>query len=246
MLFLARQSQLVETVSLKVDGVERSALIYKNPRMDSTRPELLPVVFVFHGHYGTDTQASRSYDVQDAWPGAIVVYPQGLVTDSPLVGKGNGWQRAPGENGDRDLKFVDALAKYLDSHYTVNKKRFYACGMSNGAIFSIVLFAARPNLFSAFASVSGTGGTFLLRAKTPKPVLMINGTQDPLVKFPTAELTRKFFLNLDGCSKTPSQNQGYDLYASPVGADVAWHQFDGGHRWPRFATQEVVRFFKSH
>jgi polyhydroxybutyrate depolymerase len=247
LIFLAifTQSPTPQAVSVTVDGLPRIALIYES-QTASTRPEKRPVVFVFHGHNGNETQAALKYDIQDSWADAIVVYPQGLVTDSPLVGRGTGWQHAFGESGDRDIKFVDALADYVNSKYTVNQKRFYACGMSNGAQFSLLLLSARPRLFSAFASVSGAGGAFSLRARTPKPVLLINGTQDTLVKFSAAEKTRNFYLRLNGCAMTPSESHGYDLYSSPVGADVGWHQFDGGHQWPSFATEEVVRFFKSH
>ena len=92
-----------------VDGVERQALVYSNSKPESTASA--PVVFVFHGHGGTAQYVARRFRIHELWPSAVVVYMQGIpgvkgITDSE--GTLNGWQKAPGDVGDRDLKFFDA------------------------------------------------------------------------------------------------------------------------------------------
>src|SRR5690242_20377400 len=60
-----------------LDGVERVATLYV-PESARTRPT--PVVFAFHGHGGHAEQFAGKLKLHEAWPDAIVVYPQGLNT----------------------------------------------------------------------------------------------------------------------------------------------------------------------
>ena len=96
------------TRELTVDGVQRRALVYPG-RNSGEQPA--PLVFVFHGHGGNGRNASRSMAIHQEWPEATVVYPDGLPTPTPvdLQGARPGWQRSPGQQDDRDLKFFDAL-----------------------------------------------------------------------------------------------------------------------------------------
>ncbi len=243
LLLFARAQRLPATISVNVDGVTRSALVY--PASSATQKRS-PLVFVFHGHYGTARLADRAYHLEDSWPEATVVYPQGLPNMSKVVGYGNGWQTDFGGDEDRDLKFVDALASKLEADYRLDSGRIYACGMSNGAVFSLLLVAARPDTFRAFASVAGVGGNYLRKLKARKPVLMINGSADRLVPLNLAEETRDYLIRFNGCARTPDSMNGYEIYSGPSGADVAWHEHDGRHEWPSFATAEVVRFFQAH
>jgi hypothetical protein len=92
-------------VGLKVDGVDREALVYAPAAAAVTNA---PVVFVFHGHGGSAQQAARSFAMSREWPEAISVYMQGLNTPGRLTdpeGKKPGWQHGAGAQGDRDLKF---------------------------------------------------------------------------------------------------------------------------------------------
>ena len=241
LLLLFHRSQPVD-VKLTVDGVQRTAIVYPGSQT-STAPS--PVVLVFHGHFGQAELAAAKYRIQDEWPEATVIYPQGLENTSPVVGYGTGWQRQIGGDDDRDLHFVDSLLKWTRDNYKVDSTRVFACGMSNGAVFSLLLLAAKPALITAAASVAGVGGTFLLQDQRPKPVFLINGAADNLVPFKLAEKTRDFFLRLNQCSNTPSAVEGYEVYSGVDRNNVAWHEHGGGHIWPEFATREVVRFFKS-
>ena len=89
----------------------------------------MPVVFAFHGHGGSMQNAARSFGFHTLWPEAVVVYPQGLNTPDRLTdpeGKKPGWQSAAGDQGDRDLKFFDAVLKNLRQDYKVDSRRIYA------------------------------------------------------------------------------------------------------------------------
>src|SRR4051812_38371191 len=82
----------LERLTWTVGGVEREALVHVPTHFG---PAGAPLVFAFHGHGGSDRQAARSFHLHDAWPDALVVYPQGLPTVGQLTdgsGKEAGWQ----------------------------------------------------------------------------------------------------------------------------------------------------------
>ncbi|MCS6830976.1 MAG: PHB depolymerase family esterase [Armatimonadota bacterium] len=238
--------QQAENLTLQVEGVQRTALVYAGTE---SQRQPSPLVLVFHGFSGSAHAASRKYSLHTAWKEAIVAYPQGLTVQSRrLLRYGPGWQHYPGEYEDRDLKFVDALLTQIKSRHRVDEKRVYACGMSNGARFCFVLLTERPQPFAAFAPVAGTGASFLWRARTPRPVLMINGKADSTVSFRTAERTRDLLRRLNGCGNEEKEwAKGYVTYL-PVKDDnhVVFYAHDGGHIWPSGATEHIVRFFKEH
>src|SRR5580765_7228602 len=125
---LARQTWVV-------DGIERTALIAAPSGTQARTPTgHTPVVLVFHGHGGTSLNAARTFRIHDAWPEALVIYPQGLPTSGQIVdpqGKLPGWQHVPGGEGDRDLKFVDAMLSWVTGKYGLNPAHTFAAGHSN-------------------------------------------------------------------------------------------------------------------
>lgn len=235
-----------EEITLQVEGVRRTALVYAGS--ESLRKPS-PVVLVFHGFSGNARNAARRYSLHTAWKEATVVYPQGLPSVSPrLLRYGLGWQREPGEEGDRDLKFVDKLLAEVRSRYRADEKAVYACGMSNGARLCFLLLTEKPAPFAAFAMVAGAGGTFVWRARTPRPVLMINGRADQLVSFRAAERTRDVLRRLNGCGNEEKEWAKGCITYLPVRDNnhVVFCAHDGGHVWIPEATAHIVRFFKEH
>lgn len=229
----------------KVDGVTREALV----SIPSDRPaEGLPVVFAFHGHGGSMAQASRSFPIHRLWPGALVVYPQGLPTVGQLTdpaGSRNGWQGVPGSEGDRDLKFFDAMLASLRKDCPVDEHRIYATGHSNGGGFTYLLWAERGDVFAAFAPSSALLARGFQKFK-PKPVLHVGSPQDPLVKFAWQEEMIDYVLKLNGCGPFKPAAMGYTTYPSSNGHEVAVYLHDGGHKYPTAAPALIVKFFQTH
>lgn len=229
-------------ITLSVDGVDRKAIIYRSNGKERTSP----LVFVFHGFMGNARQASISYHVQDSWPEATVIYPQGL--DVNLLGRsGPGWQIASKMQDSRDVKFFDALLKKAKTDYSTDAKRTYTCGMSNGAIFSYVLLTERAGSLAGAAPVAGfAAGGF--KGAPATPILIIHGTKDNLLTIQSAERSRAMAIANNGVGKTEKEwMPGYVQYTpAPEGNDVIWHQHDGGHIWPSDATEAIVKFFKGH
>jgi polyhydroxybutyrate depolymerase len=228
-------------VSLTVDGVERRAVVFRA----ADTQKAAPVVFVWHGFTGNARQAAFSYHLHQSWPEATVIYPQGLEVEL-LNRKAPGWQIAPKTQGDRDVKFFDALLAKAKSDYRADAKRIYTCGMSNGAIFSYVLLDERASVFAAAAPVAGFA-TPAFKGIASTPILIIHGKADPLLAIKMAEDSRDIAIANNKAVKSVTEWQpGYVLYSGPKGHDVVWHEHEGGHMWPKDATDSIVRFFKAH
>ena len=69
----------LKRVTWTVGGVEREALV----SVPTGRNK--PVIFTWHGHGGTSNYAARKFSFHTQWPEAIVIYPQGLPTPTPLI-----------------------------------------------------------------------------------------------------------------------------------------------------------------
>lgn len=230
-----------------VDGVTREALV-SIPADVGRGGAGVPLVFAFHGHGGSMRQAAHSFPLHELWPEAIVVYPQGLPTPSPLVdreGKMAGWQILAGDQGDRDLKFFDAMLAGLRAQYPINAKRIYATGHSNGGLFTYLLWAERGEVFAAFAPSSALLARGFEKFQ-PKPVLHIGSPQDPLVKFEWQARMIDYVLKLNGCGPRRPDATGYTVYPSTKGAEVATYLHAGGHRFPEAAPALIVKFFQAH
>ena len=192
--------------------------------------------------------AARTFAYQRRWPEAIVVYMQGLKTPGRLTdpqGKRPGWQHAIGEQGDRDLKFFDAVLASLKQDYRVDEKRIYATGHSNGGAFTYLLWAARGDRFAAFAASSATAARSLRMLK-PKPVMHIAGRADALVKFAWQQRTMDALRRLNQCGDGQPWEKWCTSYPSEIGAPVVTFIHPGSHRFPADAPATIVKFFKAH
>lgn len=231
-----------------VDGVTREALVRVPEKIPAAGA---PLVFAFHGHGGSMRQASQSFPIHEKWPEAIVVYPQGLPTAGQLTdpkGERAGWQGRAGLEGDRDLKFFDAMLAGLRERHAIDAQRIYATGHSNGGGFTYLLWAERGDVFAALAPSSALlargGGWQKLK---PKPVLHIASPQDELVRFAWQERMLDHVLKLNGCAALKPDPMGYTSYPSKSGHEVAVYLHAGGHRYPSEAAPDlIVQFFQAH
>jgi polyhydroxybutyrate depolymerase len=235
-----------ERMEWTVDGVLREALVYAPSKEGPGAP---PLVFGFHGHGGSMRNAARSFVLHDLWPEAVVVYMQGLPTPGRLTdpeGKKAGWQHAPGEQGDRDLKFFDAVLAGLKEKFKVDGTRVYATGHSNGGGFTYLLWGSRPDVFAALAPSAAAGARNLKDAK-PCPLLHVAGEKDPLVKFEWQERAIASVRALNGCEEKGREwDQGCMLYPSSKEAPVVTFIHPGDHKYPKEAPSLIVKFFKEH
>ena len=228
-----------------VRGETREALVFAP---SPARAGKVPVVLAFHGHGGNMRGAAEWMRFQAAWPEAVVVYPQGLPTKTKIDPRGlrPGWQREPGQNGDRDLKLVDAILATLRQKFPVDESRIYAAGFSNGAFFSYLLWSTRGSAFAAFGVCAG-----LVTADPPpaeaRPVIHIAGESDAIVHFSDQEDTIRTVRRWNGCAAAgePCGN-GCTRYTSSKKAPVVTVFHPGGHVFPKWAAGRITQFFRLH
>ena len=232
-----------------VDGVKRTALV----RVPTDPKAPTAVVFCWHGHGGNSAQAVRGWAFEKADPTSILVYPQGLPTVSPLVdkeGRRSGWQSAVGDGGDRDIKLFDTILADLKKERSVDERRIYSMGHSNGAAFSYILWQARPDVLAAVGSVAGSLTIKACDLK-PLPVIHVAGENDPLVKFAWQQATFAAVRRFNGCTDAgkPYAKEGVleaTLFTSSKGAPLVTAIHQGGHEYPKGSSELIVRFFKEN
>lgn len=236
---------------LEIEGVERELLVYLP---ETAKQEAAPVVFAFHGHGGNMNNAASSFAIHERWPEAICVYMQGLNTPGRLTdpeGKKTGWQGRPGDQGDRDLKFFDAVLEHLKEIGKVDEKRIYSTGHSNGGGFTYLLWAKRGEKLAAVApssaaSARSAGGAAMLK---PKPAMHIAGETDALVKFEWQDAAMQAVRKVNGCEPEgkPWEDEKLCLiYASGTDTPFVSVIHPGGHKFLDEAPALIVKFFQQH
>ena len=236
-LLLCARGAAAEQVTWTVDGVTRQAIVYASASSAGARR---PLVLAFHGR-GDDAQNYQFTLIHRAWPEAVVVYFQGL-DDRGLTG----WQTERGQNGNRDLRMVDVALAALRSKYNVDDDRIYATGFSNGAGFTYLLWAERPDVFAAYAPVAGRLRPSV-QPRQPRPVFHVAGTADPQVTFTDQKAAIVTAVQVNGVrERTEKCGDGCTLYGPDTPAPVMTWIHPGGHVYPRDTSERIVAFFRKH
>ena len=240
---LSQEIREPKNIKLQVDGSDREALVFFPSKSNTGAP----VVFVFHGHGGSAKGAAKSFAIQKHWPASVVVYMQGLNTPGKFTdpeGKKTGWQHKSGEQGDRDLKFFDAMLNHLRKEFQINDDKIYCTGHSNGGGFTYTLWQTRGDVFAAVAPCASFELNF---NAMPKPCIHFAGEKDPLVKIEWQQKTIERVKEINGCDTAGKDWSKYcTLYASPKNTPLVACIHPGTHQFPDFAPELMVKFFKMH
>ena len=191
--------------------------------------------------------AAATFAYQKHWPEAIAVYMQGLNTPGQLTdpeGKKPGWQKAVGDQNDRDLKFFDAVLATLKEDYQVDEKRIYATGHSNGGGFTYLLWAERGEVFAAVAPWR-RGAAAAANAQAQAGAAR-GGRERRLVRFEWQKRTIDAIRRINGCGEGKPWGKRCTLYPSKTGTPVVTYIYPGGHTFPQEAPPVIVKFFKEH
>jgi polyhydroxybutyrate depolymerase len=229
------------TIDLMHDGIMRSALVHVPASVDLAAAT--PLVLNFHGFTSNADQQvffSGMNPTADA-EGFIVAYPQGI--DSSW-NAGDCCGNAVTQNID-DVGFARALVARLQTELCIDERRIFATGMSNGGFMSHRLACEASDVFAAIAPVSAAMGMPNCQPGRPVPVLMFNGTLDPLVNydgnggFKGALETFAEWADHDACTgepvpgKTAGQAACQTHATCAADVTVTLCTFEGmGHCWP--------------
>ncbi|MGD9368977.1 MAG: PHB depolymerase family esterase [Desulfobacteraceae bacterium] len=243
---------------------ERSYFLY----IPSTRSKLtsLPLLIALHGGGGSAKEWPRytnnGFESLAEKESFILVYPEGLE------GQWNDRRNFPTSyahtNNIDDVGFLASLIDYLVNKYPIDKDRVYVTGASNGGMMAHYLAANAADRIAAIATVIAAIPKNLsgkLKPSQPVSLLMINGTEDPLVpwnggvvKFGrqingyvmSVDDTIKFWVEHNKCNSEPEVTNLPDLSrrdgttvsrAVHSGGKqntevVLYTIFGGGHTWP--------------
>lgn len=167
-----------ESLSLEVDGLARSYLLYRPPNLRAGAP----LVFVIHGF--TDSARNMMYSsrmnaLADT-KGFAVCYPQGLKDGQGRTYWEVGYSFTASIPRD-DVTFLTTLARHLQDSYGLSRENTFATGMSNGAEMCVMLGLFAPDTFKAIAPIAGCvmEKTYQsVMAVPPIPAFLVNGDAD--------------------------------------------------------------------
>ena len=245
---------VLQKMTWTVEGVTREALIH--PSSAALSGDAVPIIFAFHGHGGTDSGfAEKAFEL--SWPEAMVIYPQGLPTEShdDQEARNSGWQHSIGEVNsktgiqDQDVKFFDAMLATYYKRHSENPGAVFVHGWSNGGEFVYnVLWAARGSQLTALAPAAAVLST--TSGKRTIPVIHTAGTQDDKVSFSKQEKSGLNVRTLNKCLNTgitwATGSSGLlgTKYASPINDQEVFLQYNGSHSYPYTVPALIVKFFK--
>ena len=181
-LFGIAQQQINKTMIY--DGNARDYIVYIPASYDGSSP--YPLLFSFHGGGGTSSGFINTNDMRPIadTAGFIAIYPQAAI--DPDDGSFSWLHKAPTTHND--IFFIEAIIDTLSNQYMIDNHRVYACGYSEGGIFSYELGCRLNNRIAAFSSVSGSMLIDDFRDSYynlgfcspvhPTAVLLIPGTED--------------------------------------------------------------------
>jgi len=234
-------------VTFTVDGVDRTAVVVVPS--DTTKPA--PIVFMFHGHGGSGHNIQRKLRIEDTWPDAVVVYPDGLVGHKGITdpeGTLPGWQTTPSEAGDRDLHFFDTMLSSIQATLPIDADRVFTMGHSNGSQMASLVLNQRPDEIAATANLSAAPNA-LLATDPVRSMFFAMGTTDPIVPIAhqkAAIAPAEQLLGVDPATATTSGDMTTVNAAPPSNIELQYVIYDGGHEPPANITSLVVAFFQRH
>lgn len=232
-VFSAWAAKVDTEKSITVNGTARKYILY----VPNNVKENAPLVISLHGASGHDTDHSPfRTNVADS-KGCIVVYPQGLLQNFGPFGTVPGWN-ATGE-ANEEIDFFKAIIDEVEKSYTIDRKRIYCCGFSNGGMMTYATASAASDIFAACASISGFQLNEFHQRHTgyrPVPFLHIHGKADDFVKFSCTPIIRSNTSARNGASsvsKTTTISGKYTKYeyaAEEGGFPYIFYAIDGmGH-----------------
>lgn len=248
--------------SILSQGRRRTFLLHIPPPYQQGNPA--PLVINFHGR-GGDPQSfainSRLVALADQ-EGFVAVFPQAL-------GRPSTWSIIPGGRGPDDVQFARDLIAEMQEQLSIDPKRIYLIGYSNGGGMVAQLACELSETVAAVASVSGV--YYLANNCQPSqqvPILTIHGTADPIVPYvgdPGALLGAaawaQSWAGRNGCNFSPdthsfsvTTDQGEVTVSEQVwsacreDAEVILQSYQGlGHQFPASTAPDAIwNFFEQH
>lgn len=159
------------------DAPLRNYTYYLPPTYDPAEP--LPVVIALHGRPDNGSSFAYRFDMNRfaASEGFAAVYPDGLENEWNYV---RGFRGFPNTGVD-DVVFLNALVEDLARNFSIDPRRVYLAGFSNGGFMAQRVACEAPEKYAGFAIFGAAlfpGFPDLCEDPTPRPMLFVHGTRD--------------------------------------------------------------------
>ena len=220
--------------SIVVGDRTRTYLVHLPPDYDGSRP--LPIVIVLHGASESPERTeqisgmSRKADKENF----IAVYPRGTgrrdPSSSPTWNSSNCCGYALQHKVD-DVSFIRALIEKLEVNYSVDTKRIFVTGISNGAMLAFRLAYELSDKVAAIAPIEGAYHSKCTSSTTPVSMIILRRARDRSIQLDpdkaslltmtslNDDLTERcmaFWVKQNKCSPVPEREQtgniSRDLY----------------------------------
>ena len=209
-----------------------------------------PLIIALHGAWQPAGVMQRYLDLDKIADreGFVVAYPKGLNllwNDGRATVAGIMPIIYPRDDG----RFVLDVLATLESEGLADPSRAYLMGFSNGGFLTAYVACRYANRFAAYATMMMTvpvGNGESCKPERPVPILMMNGTYDPIVpmfgrptpgaRLMSASESAALFARIDGCD-TPEETRGPSARIvrwnnCAPGSAVAFYEVAGGHQPP--------------
>jgi polyhydroxybutyrate depolymerase len=168
------------SLTLKVGELDRRYIVHVPPSYDGKKP--VPVVIMFHGGGGTGRWAMP----ESGWPqkadkeGFLAVFPDATPPDptkpSRFSSNGQIWNDGSGrfhagQKNMPDVAFINAMIDDLIARFTVDRRRIYATGFSNGASMTFRVGVELSARIAAIAPIAGA--LWIKQPKLDRPVSLL-------------------------------------------------------------------------
>ena len=242
--------------TLDVDGRPRSYRLHVPAGLDPSAPSALVVALHGGGGNGANMQVKIGLDAVADRESFLVANPDGSGRlDGYLLtwNAGNCCGYALDERVD-DTAFLRAMVEAISRTHSIDPRRVYATGMSNGGMMAYRLACEAADLFAAVAPVAGALNLEPCEPSERVSVLAIHGTADQHVLFEggapaitvdshsrvdhSVHHAVTFWAARNGCALQATQTHAgsviHDVYPGcEAGSAVELIAIEGGgHAWP--------------
>ena len=229
-----------KTINITFDGVARIFIVYLPSGYNNSGK--MPLIFAIHGGSGTPEgmiNIANFKTIADR-DKVVLVYPEGVQKNW-----NDGRPTAPNQLGINDVGFFNQMCDYMINNYSVDAKKIYATGISNGGFMSTRLGCELSNRIAAIAvnaaTIEATTIAPNCKPNRPVPALYIHGTTDPLVPFLGGQITAggtaggtilshfqaiDKWVTINGCNPTPTVTDLPDI--ANDGTTIKQRVYSGG------------------
>ena len=189
---------------LSVGGHQREFLLYAPANYDASKPVAL--VVDAHGAYETDAEQAGLTPFQD-WPShlgsgfRLVADQQGFVVAQPQ-GLNNDWKSSS------DVDFIMQIPKFVEGIASVDTKRVFLSGISDGGQLVYWVGCQDTGTFRAFAGVSAFQSDTCALTR-PAPMIHFHSPDDAVIGYSDGQDAFQAWVDASHCKSGPTNSMQF-------------------------------------